>query len=267
MPFLDKDGCARLWQNTVNKIRSEVDTAFEDVPKVYVQNDEPLGVGDGALWLDMDENLEDKEPKTFETINVTYSATEQKFSADKTFKEISSLLNSGIDCIVKYSNTIYKTFLVTASVIQFANLNIESTYSTKDIFTFISSGVINKATARFDQSAIATVNTNSALKTTNKTLVGAINEINDRMGATNATIILKASEWVDNNGTLTYVDTTQGVSFTNGTLFVNPNPAGEEYNEYIRCGVRCIEAGNGAISFAANIAPTINLTVNVTSIA
>lgn len=64
MPFLDKDGCARLWKNTVNKIRSEVNTAFEDVPEVYVQNDEPLGVGDGALWLDMDGTMVDVDKDT-----------------------------------------------------------------------------------------------------------------------------------------------------------------------------------------------------------
>jgi hypothetical protein len=83
----------------------------------------------------------------------------------------------------------------------------------------------------------------------------------------NKTLTLTAADWSDNAGTLQWHDASLSVSFTNGTIFVSPDASNSDsYDEYLRCGVRCIHSEDGVIAFAANVQPTIDLIVNVTSL-
>ena len=86
------------------------------------------------------------------------------------------------------------------------------------------------------------------------------------IGVSTKTITLTSSEWFVNNGTICWIDPGISTSFSNGTIFVSPDPKNlSSYNEYIRCGVRCISCGNGAIVFAADIQPSIDVIANVSS--
>ena len=65
------------------------------------------------------------------------------------------------------------------NVVQFAFITTESGQSAKNVLTFRADGSIKYDSVVFNQQAIATKNSNSTLKTADKTLVGAINELAD----------------------------------------------------------------------------------------
>jgi hypothetical protein len=82
------------------------------------------------------------------------------------------------------------------------------------------------------------------------------------------TFILTAANWStsSNGNVLMCVVESPDNHFTNGTLFVSPSPIdNESYNEYLKCGVRCVSSTDGVIAFMADTLPTIDLTVNITS--
>lgn len=114
---------------------------------------------------------------------------DNKYSADKTFDEIYDAYINNREIFVKYNDGSYdavyplnfynSTSAITAFVFEYHSVINTRVFRRK--FTISNSNFVSFNEVEFSQDRIATVNTNSTLTTTNKTLVGAINEMNEKV--------------------------------------------------------------------------------------
>lgn len=117
-------------------------------------------------------------------INVTYSATDGGHIADKTFEEILEAYNNGKTCIAVLNNNILHLVYCRSNVIQFRYTFAENAGVTSYVLTINSTGV-NYANVSFNQIQVTQLSKNNTLTTTDKTLVGAINELDSELGSHN----------------------------------------------------------------------------------
>lgn len=124
---------------------------------------------------------------------ITVTKVDSKYSTDKTYDEIKQAYDDGKALYVKYNDgydTLYelKTYDERNSYMTgftFMNTKISNAGCTTKSIMIMSTGNVIVGNAEFTQEKIATVNTNSALTTTDKTLVGAINEVNTQISSHN----------------------------------------------------------------------------------
>ena len=101
---------------------------------------------------------------------------ESGYTADKTFSEIQTAYESGKACFVKYGNNIYTMALYNASGMQFMRIS----QNQSSTFVISKTGYITVMESQL-QKAFDT----STLNTTDKTIVGAINEVHSELDSHN----------------------------------------------------------------------------------
>ena len=115
---------------------------------------------------------------------------ENGYVSDKTYAEILGAYNSGKTCYIYITNNLLGGLIISTEIyelykIENGNLKfscIERGTSGVVYYEFVmnADGNINRYTLGFNQFNIAAINTNDTLATEDKTLVGAINELNAR---------------------------------------------------------------------------------------
>ena len=131
------------------------------------------------LQTTLDEISEKANESDVFIVNVTTT------TADKTYAEISEAYNSGKHCFALYTTPATKKIapllFATSYAFQFAHITVtgKNVEQTNYIINLNNEFSITKG--EFTQEIIAATNTNSTLETTDKTLVGAINEVHDEL--------------------------------------------------------------------------------------
>lgn len=80
--------------------------------------------------------------------------------------------------------------------------------------------------------------------------------LNNKVEMATRTVTLLTSDWSDN----TQIVTVDGATATN-TVLVGSFP--DNYVEYGECAVRCIDQGEGTLTFVCGEVPSIDIQVNV----
>ena len=134
-------------------VRLAIDKAVAKIPKKL-----------SDLEIDMELGVE----STF-IVNITENE-DRTFSADKTFAEIEEAFNKGLAVECNYNNVLYQPNSYYPSV---SCIFVNSGVNGHKLLTFFVNGKI-----RYTE-IIYQVKSDSTLNTTDKTIVGAINEVND----------------------------------------------------------------------------------------
>ena len=160
-----------------------------------------------AFYLTPDEDVEEniEIPSNTCVVNVTGNTT-NGYTADKTYDEILEAYNNGKTCYMYHALTIagislgtkiYTLYnLSSQKDLVFTSIDVGTGGVGRNIFQISSDNNILATNDNFTQVRIATENTNPSLITEDKTIVGAINEVNEKLEAkqpTEATeLILKS---------------------------------------------------------------------------
>lgn len=146
----------------------------------------------------------DSIPSDVFVVTITGNKTDG-FNMDKSYDEIKQAYDDGKVLYVKYSDS-YDTLFTLVSYDErnsymtgftFKNVTSNNKSSTTKTFAVFSTGNINYTENEFSQDRISTVNSNPTLTTTDKTLVGAINELDAEMDSHNHDDIYYTEEEID----------------------------------------------------------------------
>lgn len=166
----------RMWQHTIAKLGNYLSKTNE---AEYI----PVDDYNPATKKYVDESIEAIPAPVF-VVNVT-GDDENGYSADKTFEEIDEAYNNDKYVICKYVNAIFicicQATAGESALYVFTSTITNNVGVTEKSFFIFDTNNISLGKGTFTQDQITTVNTNSSLTTTDKTIVGAINEINSSL--------------------------------------------------------------------------------------
>lgn len=109
------------------------------------------------------------------------------YVTDKSYDEILEAYNNGKACLMYYNvnvagvliiDTIYALYEKSQNILKFRWTEVSNNGAVSTMFQISSDNQVSEFNYQFSQSTFATKNTNSTLTTTDKTIVGAINELN-----------------------------------------------------------------------------------------